>query len=173
MQFLWLPLAHVFGKMCIVLGVGSASPRRSMAVPSASPPIWRSCQVVADTAPHLERVHARVQQQARAGGAMQAALFAWALRIGTTVARRRHDGLAVSSWLRTRWRVADALVLSKVRARFGGRLRFFICGSVALAPELTSFFAALGLTIEGLRAVGIDGDDRLEPAPGGIAGARS
>ena len=148
-QFLWLPLAHVFGKMCIVLGVGlgfatavDGRPERIAANLAAVRPTF-VCMV-----PRIfERVHARVQQQARAGGAMQAALFAWALRIGTTVARRRHDGLAVSSWLRTRWRVADALVLSKVRARFGGRLRFFICGSVALAPELTSFFAALGLTI--------------------------
>ncbi|HEX7615265.1 MAG TPA: AMP-binding protein, partial [Thermoanaerobaculia bacterium] len=39
------------------------------------------------------------------------------------------------------------LVFEKVRQRFGGRLRFFICGSVALAQELTGFFAAFGVTI--------------------------
>jgi long-chain acyl-CoA synthetase len=95
----------------------------------------------------FERVHAKVLEQALAGGKVKAAIFRWALGIGTEVARRQSEGRPVGAYLEARRRVADALVFEKVRRRFGGRLRFFICGSVALARELTEFFAAFGVMI--------------------------
>nr|WP_290125499.1 AMP-binding protein [Janibacter melonis] len=43
--------------------------------------------------------------------------------------------------------VADKLVLSKVRDRFGGRIRFFISGSAALNTDIAQWFNGAGLTI--------------------------
>ena len=49
--------------------------------------------------------------------------------------------------LEAKVRIADRLVFSKIRARFGRRLKFFFCGSVALPRGLFDFFAACGISI--------------------------
>ena len=149
LQFLWLPLSHVFGKVCVTLGIGFGFPT---AVDGRPDRIAANLAAVKPTfvcvVPRIfERVHAKIVEKALAGGRAKAAIFRWALGIGTEVAQRRQDGRRVGAFLEARRRVADALVFEKVRERFGGRLRFFVCGSVALAQELTRFFAAFGVTI--------------------------
>lgn len=149
LQFLWLPLSHVFGKVCVTLGIAFGFPtavdgrvdRIGANLASAKPTFV--CVV-----PRIfEKVHAKILEQARAGGKAKAAIFDWALSVGVDAARRRSEGRRVGAFLGLKHRIADALVFRKVRQRFGGRLRFFICGSVALARELTEFFAAFGVTI--------------------------
>ncbi len=149
LQFLWLPLAHVFGKVCVTLGIGLGFPT---AVDGRVDRIAANLAAVKPTfvcvVPRIfEKVHAKVLEQVLAGGKAKAAIFRWALGIGTEVARRQNEGRSVGAFLEARRHLADALVFKKVRRRFGGRLRFFICGSVALARELTEFFAAFGVTI--------------------------
>jgi long-chain acyl-CoA synthetase len=46
-----------------------------------------------------------------------------------------------------RYRLAEMLVYSKLRAEIGGRMRSFISGAAPLSPDLNLFFHALGLTI--------------------------
>jgi long-chain acyl-CoA synthetase len=53
----------------------------------------------------------------------------------------------VSPLLAAQHRVADRLVFAKVRARFGGRVRFFISGSAALSTEVAEWFHAAGILI--------------------------
>jgi len=43
--------------------------------------------------------------------------------------------------------VADKLIFSKVRGRFGGRMRFSVSGSAALAREVAEFVDALGIAV--------------------------
>jgi long-chain acyl-CoA synthetase len=149
LQFLWLPLSHVFGKVCVTLGIAFGFPT---AVDGRVDRIAANLASVRPTfvcvVPRIfEKVHAKILEQAREGGKAKAAIFNRALAVGIDVARRRSEGRRVGPLLEAQRRIADALVFAKVRARFGGRLRFFICGSVALARELTEFFAAFGITI--------------------------
>jgi long-chain acyl-CoA synthetase len=149
LQFLWLPLAHVFGKVCITLGIGLGFPT---AVDGRPDRIAVNLAAVKPTfvcvVPRIfERVRARILEGARAGGPVRAAIFRWALAVGAGTDERRRAGRSVGALLETQRRIADRLVFRKVRLRFGGRLRFFICGSVSLPPELTGFFAAFGVTI--------------------------
>jgi long-chain acyl-CoA synthetase len=43
--------------------------------------------------------------------------------------------------------LGQALIFSKIRARFGGDLRGLVCGSAPLAPETQDFFAMLGIPV--------------------------
>ena len=63
-----------------------------------------------------------------------------AKRKATRGARR---GRSISSLLA----LADRLIFSKVRERFGGRLKYAISGSAALSPEVAEFIDALGITV--------------------------
>src|SRR5690606_10317118 len=73
--------------------------------------------------------------------------FDWAFRVGKEVSRLRQQGKEPGGLLAVQHRIADKLVFSKIRERFGGRLRFFISGAAALSKELAEWFAAAGITI--------------------------
>lgn len=45
------------------------------------------------------------------------------------------------------YRLFDKILFSKIRANFGGRLRFFIGGGALLDTELQRFFAAIGIPV--------------------------
>ena len=49
--------------------------------------------------------------------------------------------------LRAQHAVADRLVLSKIRARLGGRVRFLVSGSAALSPDVATWFYAAGMPV--------------------------
>jgi long-chain acyl-CoA synthetase len=75
------------------------------------------------------------------------ALVDWALGVGGQVAAMREQGEQPSGLLSVQHSLADRLVLSKVRERFGGRVKFFISGSAALNPDVARWFSSVGLLI--------------------------
>jgi long-chain acyl-CoA synthetase len=80
-------------------------------------------------------------------GGVKAKLFGWASGVGKEVAEVRATGAEPGGLLGVKHRLADKLVLSKIRDRFGGRIRFFISGSAALNHEIGRWFDAMGLMI--------------------------
>jgi long-chain acyl-CoA synthetase len=67
----------------------------------------------------------------------------WLFRRGLALARAREHSLAERALLR----LADLLVFSRIRARFGGRLKFAICGAAALPRQTAEFIDAIGITV--------------------------
>ncbi|MGN6576249.1 MAG: AMP-dependent synthetase/ligase, partial [Nocardioides sp.] len=63
------------------------------------------------------------------------------------VKRRKRDGQPVPFLLDKQHALFDKLVFSKIRERFGGRVRFFISGAAALNKEIAEWFDAAGVTI--------------------------
>jgi long-chain acyl-CoA synthetase len=146
-QYLWLPLAHAFGKVLVaaqvVLGIPTAvDGRADQLVPNlaAVRPTF-----VAAVPRVFEKVHNVVVMSA--GGTVQHALFRWAFSVGGELARRKQKGEPVPLTLLLAHAAADRLVLSRIRQRFGGRLRFFICGSAPLSREIGEFFHAAGIPL--------------------------
>ena len=87
-----------------------------------------------------ERLNARANQAAAGATRMQLAAYRWAIKAG--------QGGGISAGL-ARW-----LVLRAVRRELGlGRLRLAYVGAVPVAPEVSGWAAALGVTI---RQVGAD-----------------
>ncbi|GAY08414.1 long-chain fatty acid--CoA ligase [Pseudonocardia sp. N23] len=162
LQYLWLPLAHSFGKVLLSaqLAIGFAS-----AVDGRVDRIVDNMGVVRPTmmaaAPRIfEKAHARIVTTIAAEGGPRAKLFDWAISVGRKVSDLQLAGRGVPPLLAARHRVADKLVLSKIRDRFGGRIRFFVSGSAALAPDLAHWFHAAGVII-------LEGYGMTENAAGG------
>jgi long-chain acyl-CoA synthetase len=149
LQYLWLPLAHVFGKVLLTLPLqlGFAT-----AIDGRVDKIVDNLAVVAPTfmgaAPRVfEKAYGRIVTTVSAEGGVKARLFAWAIGIGRRVAVLRAEGRSASVLLAIQFVLADRLVLDKVRGRFGGRIRFFISGSAALNSDVARWFDAVGLLI--------------------------
>ncbi|GHI21061.1 AMP-dependent synthetase [Streptomyces hydrogenans] len=154
-QYLWLPLAHVFGK---VLTSGQIEVGHVTAVDGRVDKIIENLPVVQPTymaaVPRIfEKVYNGVAAKARAGGGAKYKIFQWAAGVGREYAKATQDnfrrtGTASAPFgLTAKHKVADALVFAKIRDAFGGRLRACISGSAALAPEIGYFFAGAGIHI--------------------------
>ncbi|NMI02174.1 AMP-dependent synthetase/ligase [Pseudonocardia acidicola] len=149
LQYLWLPLAHAFGKVLLTaqLAIGFAT-----AVDGRVDRIVDNLAVVRPTfmgaAPRIfEKAYAKIVTTIAAEGGPKAKLFDWAISVGRKVSEAKLAGRSVSPLLAAQHRIADALVLRRIRDRFGGRIRFFVSGSAALAPDLARWFHAAGMLI--------------------------
>lgn len=90
-----------------------------------------------------EKIHARILSQL---SGVKKIIFYWAMG----VAKKMRPFETVSeapSKLQFQHRLADTLVFSKIRAKTGGRLRFFVSGGAPLNPDIAQFFKDLGLLI--------------------------
>ncbi len=149
LQYLWLPLAHVFGKVLLTLPlqIGFAT-----AIDGRVDKIVDNLAVVQPTfmgaAPRIfEKAYGRITTMMAKEGGLKEKLFLWSVSVGRDVAGMRARGEEPTGLLATKLALADKLVLHKVRGRFGGRIRFFISGSAALNRDIASWFDSIGLTI--------------------------
>ncbi|GGS04459.1 AMP-dependent synthetase [Streptomyces humidus] len=154
-QYLWLPLAHVFGK---VLTSGQIEVGHVTAVDGRVDKIIENLPIVRPTymaaVPRIfEKVYNGVAAKARAGGGAKYKIFQWAAGVSREYAKaaqdnfRRTGSMSVPFGLGAKHKVADALVFAKIREAFGGNLRACVSGSAALAPEIGYFFAGAGIHI--------------------------
>jgi len=95
----------------------------------------------------FEKVYDRVMAAMAAAPAIRRNLFNWAVGVGKAATPYRLQGKPLPGMLGIKHRLADKLVLSKLRARLGGRVRFFVSGAAPLAKHLAEFFYALGVPI--------------------------
>ncbi|WP_225821249.1 AMP-dependent synthetase/ligase [Streptomyces naphthomycinicus] len=154
-QYLWLPLAHVFGK---VLTSGQIEVGHVTAVDGRVDKIIENLPVVQPTymaaVPRIfEKVYNGVAAKAREGGPAKYKIFQWAAEVAREYAKvsqdnfRRTGTASVPFGLGAKHKVADTLVYGKLREAFGGRLRACVSGASALSPEIGYFFAGAGIHI--------------------------
>lgn len=149
LQLLWLPMAHAFGKVLMTtqLACGFVT-----AIDGRVDKIVDNLAVLKPTfmgaAPRVfEKAHARIVTTQQAKGGLQARLFTAAFSTGLEVDRRRRTGRAPGPLMRLLCKLFDRLVFSKVRAVFGGRIRFFVSGAAPLNRDIGEWFHAAGLLI--------------------------
>ncbi|MCV7074207.1 long-chain fatty acid--CoA ligase [Mycobacterium rufum] len=148
-NFLWLPLAHAFGKVMLALPLLIGFPT---AIDGRVDKIVDNLAVVHPTfmaaAPRIfEKAHARIQNMTVAEGGLKKRIFDWAVQVGIRASQAREDGRVVPPLLAIQHAVADRLVFSTIRDRFGGRLRFFVSAAAPLNREIARWFDAIGIIV--------------------------
>jgi long-chain acyl-CoA synthetase len=147
----WLPLSHIYERVAgMVVPMG-----RGCTIAYAEPLIERLPSNMIEVRPTVmvavprlyERVYARVVSSVEASSPTKQRIFHWAAGLGREKYEAHLAGRAPSPWLRLQLKVADLLVFGKIRARTGGRVRYFVSGSAPLAREIGEFFYAMGMLI--------------------------
>ena len=142
---LFLPLAHVFGRLAMMLAmssytvIGFAPSHKTLAADMAS---FKPTVLVL-----VPRVLETVYNRADAAqhGAKKR-IFRWSAKVAREYAAAKEHG-AVSAGLRARHRVAERLVLSKLREALGGNLRYALSGGARLSEDIGHFFEGVGITV--------------------------
>lgn len=141
----YLPLCHIFERMAgfyLAFSVGG-----SLTIAESIDTVAELMRQVRPTmmtsVPRLfERIRLRILSTVEKDKPAKQKIFRWAYSVGEAwVDGKRGPALAIQRAL------ADRLVFSKVRQRFGGRLRFFVSGGAALNPEIGRFFQVFGINI--------------------------
>src|SRR2546423_3135900 len=94
-----------------------------------------------------EKVYARVLESALSGSAIKRNVFFWAKRAGEQWATLSLAGMPIPKSVAVKRAVADRLVFKKLRARTGGRIRFFVSGAAPLSADIAKFFYCAGLPV--------------------------
>ncbi len=146
----FLPLSHVFERMCgyyLMAYVGAEisyaasidtviddaqkyEPTFLLAVPRFYEKVWNVIKQKISIAPKWKK-----------------ALFAWSLKIGGQIAEAEQSKKSVSILNKIQHGIAYILIFKKMRALFGGHLRFAVSGGAALEAEIGDFFRSIGLLI--------------------------
>lgn len=148
-QFLWLPLAHSFGKVLLsaayqvgfVTYIDGRVPKIVENLPVVQPTIMAGVPRI------FEKIYQGANAKALDAGGAKAKIFAWAFAASTEIKAKQRAGEAPGPMAPARLALADKLVFSKIRALTGGRMRIMISGSAALNGDVARWFDAAGLPI--------------------------
>jgi long-chain acyl-CoA synthetase len=146
----FLPLSHIFERMFGHYSMFHAGVvityAESVDTVAADMERWRPTLMA--SVPRLyEKIYGRVLERVRNSSAVRRRLFYWAKEVGERWIDLRLNGRPIPAALAAQYWLADRLVFAKLRARTGGRLRFFISGGAPLPVEIARFFHAAGMPI--------------------------
>lgn len=149
LQFLWLPMAHSFGKVLLATQLAIGFPT---AIDGRVPKIVDNLAVIKPTfmgaAPRIfEKAYGRIIGMMEEDGGVKLKLFRWAEGVGQKHGALRRAGKPIPKGLDIQFKLADKIIFSKIRDRFGGRVRFFISGAAALSNDIAEWFDAAGVLI--------------------------
>ncbi|KQY24918.1 long-chain fatty acid--CoA ligase [Cellulomonas sp. Root485] len=144
---LFMPLAHVFARfievLCIPAGaVLGHSPSTVTLIEDLG--TFRPTFILA--VPRVfEKVYNSAEQKAAAAG--KGSIFQRAAKTSIVYSRALDNPRGPSPWLRLQHKVADVLVLHKLRNALGGQARWAVSGGAPLGERLGHFYRGLGLNV--------------------------
>lgn len=147
----FLPMSHVaervlgfYGRICVGMQAVYARSLKTVVedLQYCKPTVFGSVPRI------FEKVYGKVQAELAKQPLPRRKLAEWAIEVGRQVSRLRRSGAKkLPRLLDAKFRLADRLVLSKIRQGFGGRVRFCITGAAPLSLEIVEFFHACGVLI--------------------------
>jgi long-chain acyl-CoA synthetase len=140
----FLPLCHSFertGGYYAMLS-GGAEVYYAESIDTVSKNLIEAKPTVVISVPRLfEKIFNLVLKSVDDAGGVKKKLFNWARSVGEKHASGQRGLISLQH------RIADKLVFSKLRDRFGGRVKLFVSGGAALPADIGNFFAAAGMRI--------------------------
>ena len=145
----FLPLSHVFERLAQNFGMsvgGATRYARGILTVGEDLPVARPTIMV--SVPRLmEKVWGNILDQAKSGPKLKYNIFKWCVRVGLATTRRKTEGRMIHPGLKLAGRIADRLLYSKIRAKFGGRLRMVVAGGAPMQDGLGEKLQAVGITV--------------------------
>ena len=146
----FLPLSHIFERLAghyVMIHSGAVINYCRSVEAVAGDLIERSPTVLTAVPRLYEKIHEKLVDLVKEGGATKVRIFEWARRAAFEWADLTLAGKVVPAGLKLKYWLADQLVFAKLRRRTGGRLRCSVSGGAPLNPELARFFYAAGMPI--------------------------
>ena len=145
----FLPLSHAFERTVVMLYFYSGV---TVTFAESLDTIGRDLQRVRPTVmtgvPRVfEKLHARIFSTVAEAPLVRQKMFHWALHVGRRCSQSKLANRPVPVSVRAQMAIADKVVLSKVRARLGGRLRWVVSGSAPLAVDVAEFLFSIGVPV--------------------------
>ena len=145
----FLPLSHAFERTVDMLYFYSGV---TVTFAESLDSIGRDLQRVRPTVmtgvPRVfEKLHARIFSTVAEAPLVRQKMFHWALHVGRRCSQSKLANRPVPVSVRAQMAIADKVVLSKVRARLGGRLRWVVSGSAPLAVDVAEFLFSIGVPV--------------------------
>lgn len=146
----FLPLSHVLERtvgyyMTILNGALLAFADSIEKVPENMVEIGPTVMVCV---PRLfEKIYHRIFDTAHQMPAVKKALFHWGVNVGKKYVAATYIDKTPSALLTLQYAVADHLIFSKIRARFGGNMKLFSSGGAPLDKTINEFFWIIGVPV--------------------------
>jgi long-chain acyl-CoA synthetase len=145
----FLPLSHILERMVMFTYIFKGC------TVAFAESVEAVAQNLLEVRPHImvsvprvfEKIYTKVMDQVLTSPALRRKIFFWALKVGKEYGSARLAGRPTSGGLRFRRSIAAKLVFSKIIAKTGGRVRFFVSGGAPLSKDIAEFFYAIGLVI--------------------------
>lgn len=145
----FLPFSHIFERAVIYFYLyARAKIYYAQSIETVAKDLLEVRPYYLTSVPRLfEKIYARAMDKAEQQGGTPAKIAQWAIEVAQEWADIVNKGDKPSLGLSLKHKLADILVLSKWRAAMGGRIRYFVSGGAALAPDLAKIFYAAGMPI--------------------------
>lgn len=146
----FLPWAHVFGQVCelhsLMAGGGTMAiaPNREAlleCIGIVKPTMMASVPML------FNKVYDGVMQKMSQETQLKRMVFKFALNIARERNRRLEFGESVGYLMEFEYKLMDKIVLSKIRERLGGNLKFFASGGAATSLPVIQFFEDIGVPV--------------------------
>ncbi|MBN2493982.1 MAG: long-chain fatty acid--CoA ligase [Deltaproteobacteria bacterium] len=148
-HLLCLPLSHILARIMVLAGISTGYANAFSTGPDSLEREFGEVRptFVTVVPAILEQLHTAIRIQSEERGFAGRQLFQWARSVGEQVARRRSSFEPLPLGLGAKRLLAEQLLGPLVHERFGGRLKFFICGGAPLSTDVVEYFQSLGLLV--------------------------
>ncbi len=146
-SFCFLPLTHVYERAWTLFMLSKGIKVSFLEDPKT---VADQLNIVKPTAmcavPRLyEKAYNAIKTKVEEDSFLKRKIFKWAYHIGKRHHQLQNYGKPISRLLKLKYRIANKMVFSKIKEKFGGQLTFMPVGGAPISKEISGFFMNIGM----------------------------